>query len=72
MNKGITVEQLCYALINQVKKGNGKKYVLVSDDDEGNGYHTLFDGVCDNLDDMQYVVTMEHDSHKANEIIVLC
>lgn len=42
MNSGITVKELrdfCEVL---VKQGYGNKHIVISDDDEGNGYHTLF------------------------------
>lgn len=38
----ITVEELSAFCKNEIKKGNGKKQILISQDDEGNGYHGLF------------------------------
>ena len=38
----ITVKELAKACAAQVKAGNGDKKILLSDDDEGNGYHQLF------------------------------
>ena len=40
----LTVKQLCAVLVDECKKGNGSKKILISDDDEGNGYHGLFFG----------------------------
>ena len=40
--KPITLEQLYAAIGSEVNKGNGKKIVLVADDDEGNGYHPIY------------------------------
>lgn len=42
--KGITIEQLYKECAKQIKAGNGKRHVLLSNDDEGNGYHELFFG----------------------------
>lgn len=39
-----TVEELMLECYEQVQKGNGKKEILLSDDDEGNGFHILFYG----------------------------
>lgn len=38
----VTVEELMLLCAEEVKKGNGKKEILISDDDEGNGFHHLF------------------------------
>lgn len=42
MNKPITVEQLKEYCEKEIKKGNGKKAIMISDDEEGNGYHYLW------------------------------
>jgi len=42
--KAITIEQLYKECVKQIKAGNGKRHVLLSNDDEGNGYHELFFG----------------------------
>lgn len=42
--KGITIEQLYKECAKQIKAGNGKRHVMLSNDDEGNGYHELFFG----------------------------
>lgn len=41
-NFPLTVEQLFAYCAQQVKLGNGKKYVLLTDDEEGNGYHECY------------------------------
>ena len=38
----ITVNQLFKACKDEVAKGNGDKYILISGDDEGNSFHELF------------------------------
>lgn len=37
----ITVKELLKACQEQIKLGNGDKHILISRDDEGNGYHSL-------------------------------
>ena len=41
-NQGITVIDLYLECAKQIKAGNGKKHILITTDDEGNGYHELF------------------------------
>ena len=36
-----TINDLLKACQEQVAKGNGDKGILISNDDEGNGYHSL-------------------------------
>lgn len=38
----VTVEKLLELCKEQIAKGNGKKQILLSNDDEGNGYHYCF------------------------------
>lgn len=42
MNKPITVKKLMKLCEQEIKKGNGEKVIMLSDDDEGNGYHYLW------------------------------
>lgn len=42
--KALTVDQLLAHLVQAHKAGLGGKHILLSDDDEGNGYHELFFG----------------------------
>ena len=48
--KEITVEQLCEMCKQQVKAGNGKKVVAISDDEEFNGFHPIYSGFVDKED----------------------
>jgi hypothetical protein len=41
----MTVKELYLELAEEIKKGNGDKYIVVADDNEGNGYHGMFYGV---------------------------
>ena len=57
MNKQMTVQDLFILCAKEVEKGNGKKNIVISDDNEGNGYHGLFYGftpVDDNFADDIY------------------
>ena len=41
-NYPITIKQLKKYCEAEIKAGNGDKMILISQDDEGNGYHSLF------------------------------
>ena len=71
MNDGLTVKDLFELCKEQIDKGNGDKRILLSDDDEGNGFHTLFYGFDDSDSIIEYALELEHDSHNADEIIIL-
>ena len=40
--KAITVASLHRELRRQMREGNGKKMILLSNDDEGNSFHEMF------------------------------
>lgn len=42
MNKPFTVKQLYKECKKQIDAGNGDKVIMLSQDDEGNGYHYLW------------------------------
>ena len=42
MNKPITVEELEKLCKYERLRGNGKRVIMISDDEEGNGYHYLW------------------------------
>lgn len=73
MNLGFTVyesKQFCDA---QIKKGNGNKHVLISCDDEGNGFHTLFYQFIDSDDaGFEGLLALEHDgTHTKDNCVIL-
>lgn len=39
---GLTINDLTKYCVKQIQNGNGDKKILISNDDEGNGYHELF------------------------------
>ena len=74
VNLGLTVEQLFLLCHEQIKKGNGKKHVLISDDDEGNGYHTLFYSFTDSdVEGFENLLEQEHDrgNHNKDNCVIL-
>lgn len=40
--KPLTIKELAVECAKQIGKGNGDKVIMISDDDEGNGYHYLW------------------------------
>lgn len=42
MNKPLTVKELLKLCQDEIKKGHGDCSIMLSDDDEGNGYHYLW------------------------------
>ena len=44
--KPITVKVLKKLCEDQIKMGNGDKVIMISQDDEGNGYHYLWYAFC--------------------------
>ena len=56
MAKEITVKQLKALCDLQIKKGNGDKKILVGDDDEGNGFHSLLFSFTETVSDFKDVI----------------
>lgn len=48
--KPITVKVLKKLCEDQIKMGNGDKVIMISDDEEGNGYHYLWYSFCQPVD----------------------
>lgn len=73
MDKGITVKELAVLCYQQIEKGNGEKHIIISNDDEGNGFHTLFYGFTDDKDSINYYHQegMFHDDNNPKEIVIL-
>jgi hypothetical protein len=70
---GITVKQLEEFCKKQIKKGNGDKHILISSDDEGNGFHTLFYQFSDaDTEGFEDLLEMEHDgTHTKDNCVIL-
>ena len=50
MNRQMTVSKLFELCKEEIKKGNGNKYIVVADDNEGNGFHGMFYGFSDAME----------------------
>lgn len=57
----ITVDALYKQLAELRKSGMGKKKIMLSDDDEGNGFHELFVGV---NTDTEYTFSGQYPPHR--------
>lgn len=69
----MTVKQLKVEVAEQIKKGNGNKKILISCDDEGNGFHGLFFTF---IDDKETIKQMQecclfHDDVSADDVVIL-
>lgn len=73
MYKGITVKELAILAYKEIEKGNGDKHILISDDDEGNGYHTLLYVFQSDSKFIKGVKDygMFHDDNNPDEVIIL-
>jgi hypothetical protein len=40
--KPLNINDLCKYCLQEIKKGNGNKTIMISSDDEGNSYHYLW------------------------------
>ena len=77
MNKPLTIKDLLKACQEEIKKGHGDHVIMLSDDDEGNGYHycwyaftSLMDG--DNFDDMaEELYRLDEEIAPADKTIIL-
>lgn len=68
---GITVKKLLKACKLEMKKGNGNKVVLISDDDEGNGFHTLFYRFTDAEEYRGVENRYFHDGQNIEDVVLL-
>ena len=78
MANTLTISQLASICKAQIKKGNGGKKILISNDDEGNGYHELFFGCSpiegemkDYLLDASYMLPFGVDESNIDEYVII-
>lgn len=71
--KGITVKELYDDLHQEILAGNGDKTVLISSDDEGNGYHTLWYTILSDVDEIKKEKegTLFYDDNDPEEVVLL-
>ena len=68
--KQLQVKDLYECCKEQMDKGNGDKYIIVADDNEGNGYHGMFFGFSEDMKVKEYLIN-DSQFYNSNEIIVL-
>ena len=71
--KGITVKELYDDLRQEILAGNGDKTILISSDDEGNSYHTLWYTIQSDIDEIKKIkeATWFHDDDNPEEVDLL-
>ena len=71
--KGIKLKELLELCRVHVDAGNGDKTVLISCDDEGNGFHTLFYGIESDIENIRKLkeVCGFHDNNDPEDVVVL-
>lgn len=67
----VTVKQLLDICKEQIEAGNGDKTVLISDDDEGNGFHTLFYGFLSDPEKIRVYQGQFHDGNDPDDVVIL-
>lgn len=69
----MTVNELAKYVVDQINKGNGDKQILISSDDEGNGFHGLYYAFTDNQDILNEYSKMGafHDNNDPSSIVIL-
>lgn len=68
---GITVKMLRAMCNEAVAKGYGDKTVLISCDDEGNGFHTLYFGFTTDKNEIEMWEYLFHDRNNPNNVVLL-
>ncbi len=74
MNKPLTVKELAKLCQEEIKKGHGDCSIMISDDDEGNGYHYLWYSfyMADELDGaFELENSLDEDIAPKNKTIIL-
>lgn len=70
----LTVKDLFNQCKAQIAKGNGDKKIMISKDDEGNGYHYLFYGMISGeemREDDMFMMSVDEDYVPIEDTIVL-
>ena len=67
INKPLTVKQLYQECRKEINNGNGDKVIMISDDDEGNGYHYLWYAFTNEVGEMLEYLPMDVDDRIAKE-----
>lgn len=70
----LTVKDLYNECKTQIERGNGDKKIMISKDDEGNGYHYLFYGMISGeemREDDMFMMSVDEDYVPIEDTIVL-
>lgn len=72
--KALKVKDLYEIVKHEIDRGNSDKTIMLSDDDEGNGYHYLFFGMTlgkDMIDDDMFMMSVDENYVPIEDTIVL-
>lgn len=70
--KQLTINELLELCKKQVKKGNGDRQIVISDDNEGNGYHGLFYAFTEiEEEEKEYYQIDDSETNDIKKIIIL-
>lgn len=68
----LTINELLELCKQQVKKGNGDKKIVISDDNEGNSYHGLFYAFTEiEEEEKEYYQVYDSETNDIKKIIIL-
>lgn len=67
INKPLTVKELYQECRKEINNGNGDKVIMISNDDEGNGYHYLWYSFTNEVGEIMEYQPMEVDKRIAKE-----
>lgn len=66
----MTVERLAMLALELIEQGYGKRKIVISDDNEGNGYHGLFYGFDTNVKAWADVI-YDSTTKEPKELVIL-
>lgn len=67
----MTVKELYKYCEEQIQKGNAEKEIMISNDDEGNGYHSLGYQFTDDAETLEQIQACVGLSADINKIVIL-
>lgn len=70
----LSVKDLYNECKTQIERGNGDRKIMISQDDEGNGYHYLFYGMAkgeEMRDDDMFMMSVDENITPVDDVIVL-
>lgn len=68
-----TVLDLYLACMRLINEGKGDKKILISDDDEGNGFHSLYFGFTDDIKEIKKIKKICYfaDDNNPEDVVLL-